>query len=299
MKKRASSVFEVDPKAPALPEGLVPPPEGAPGLFALLVEESSRKQGWPARFSAELAERWSAADRPVLLMDGDLSDAPLHEIVTASNDEGLTDLIVFGASIDRVSSEVAEGAHRFISAGTLVADPEPVYGDARWATLLAEIRSRGEILLLYLPAESAGAAELAARVDHVMQLSGGASDDGPLGSVAVIRVAPQDASGSDSLAADAQRVATEEVEGTAKEAPLPAGGPEAKSARSAAPRKKSKSGMPASLSFLGGLLIVLLVAILVAAWFGILEIPGITPSLSVSLSALLPSIHRAGPVPNE
>lgn len=268
-------------------------------MFALLVEESSRKQGWPARFSAELAERWSAADRPVLLMDGDLSDAPLHEVVTASNEEGLADLIVFGASIDRVSSEVAKGAHRFVSAGTVVADPEPVYGDARWATLLAEIRSRGEILLLYLPAESAGAEALAARVDHVMQLSGGSSDESPLGSVAVIRVAPRDAPSSDALAADTPRVAPGEVEGTAKEAPPPAGGPQAKSAKSVAPRKKSKSGMPASLSFLGGLLIVLLVAILLAGWFGILEIPGITPSASVSLSALLPSIRRAGPIPNE
>ena len=48
---------------------------------------------------------------------------------------------------------------------------------------------------------------------------------------------------------------------------------------------------------LGGLLIVLLVAILLAAWFGLLEIPGITPSASVSLSALMPSIRRAGPNP--
>jgi hypothetical protein len=298
VKKRANTVFAVDPKAPVPPDIFARPPAGAPGLCALLAEEGSRRQGWSARFSVELAKRWSAPDRPVLLVDGDLSGASLHAMIGASNDEGLSDLIVFGASIDRVSSDVADGAHRFIPAGTVVADPEQVYGDARWATFLAEIRSRGELLLLYLPAESAGAEDLAARVDHVMRLAGGSSDNSPGGSATVIHVAPRDASGSDSSPADSPPVGQPAVEGTAEEVPRPTSGPEARSARTATLPKKSKSGMPASLPFLGGLLIVLLVAILLAAWFGLLEIPGITPAASVSLAALMPAIRGAGPNPS-
>ena len=119
MKSRSfTHVFQIDPSRPVPPEALRRPSGDPPEVIALLAEEASRRHGWPARFSAELAKRWATDDIPLLLADADLSGASLHELFDATNDEGVSDLIAFGASAERVIREVAEGAHQFIPSGT-------------------------------------------------------------------------------------------------------------------------------------------------------------------------------------
>ena len=298
MKSRSSThVFQIDPSRPVPPEALIRPSGDPPEVIALLAEEASRRHGWPARFSAELAKRWATDDIPLLLADADLSGASLHELFDTTNDEGVSDLIAFGASAERVIREVAEGAHQFIPSGTAVANPEPIFRDARWSALLSEIRNSGRVVLLYLPAESAEAAELAASADRVIRLASGPPDASPEGNVTVVHVAHQeeaptdwtDEEPSDAASTTASGGATSEAVGS-----TPGAVPKAASTTK---KKTSQPNRRSSLALMGALLMLLLVVIVVAVWLGYLEIPGIISSALTSLLGLGHFSDLAGPDP--
>ena len=301
MKSRSfTHVFQIDPSRPVPPEALRRPSGDPPEVIALLAEEASRRHGWPARFSAELAKRWATDDIPLLLADADLSGASLHELFDATNDEGVSDLIAFGASAERVIREVAEGAHQFIPSGTAVANPEPIFGDARWPALLSEIRNSGRVVLLYLPAESAGAEQLATAADRVIRLASGPPDASPEGHVTVVHVAHQEDAPTDWTDEDPADAASTTVSagsgGATSEAVGSTPGAVPKAA-SAARKKKARPNRRSSLALMGALLMLLLVIIVVAVWLGYLEISGITSSVPTSLLGLGHPSDLAGPNP--
>ena len=266
MKERIpSNVHAVDPQNPLLPEDFPTPPADTAEVIALLVEDAPRAQGWSVRVAVELAGRWGA-DTKVLLVDGDLSGAALHEAVGAGNEEGVADLILYGASRERVQREVRDGNHFFVPAGTAVADPENVYRDPRWSAVFSEARESGTLMLLYLPAQTDGVPELAATADRVIRMTSGPPTDELDPDVVVIHSLP----GEDptSQAAPAAQ----------KEAPSPAGPIDVLVGPKPPPSKRRVAPT---------LLLILLIIIAVAlalAGFGYITIPGLPegfPSFSI------------------
>jgi hypothetical protein len=108
----------------------------------------------------------------VILADGDLPGAPLHTAVGVENEEGVTDLLLYGSSPFRVTRRIEGEEFLLITAGTVVADPEKVYRHDRWQGLLAAFRESGCVLVLYLPSDLPGYDALLSEGDRVLRLCG-------------------------------------------------------------------------------------------------------------------------------
>ena len=251
MRRRIpANVYSVALDHPLPPEDLPIPQPDTGEVIALLAEEGPRSHGWSARLAVELAARWARADVKVLLADGDFSGASLHELLGEENDEGMADIILYGASRERVAREVGESGHLFVPSGTVVADPESTYADPRWSTVLSETRSSNTVFLLYLPAESSGVSGLVAEANRVIRLASGPPTADLDPDVTVIH-------------------------GSGGEAPPKETAPPTVRVGRKAPTSKRR----ASPLFLLALLI-LVVAVLALAWFGYIDVPGLTPSSS-------------------
>lgn len=260
------NVYSVALDDPLPPEDLPIPQPDTGEVIALLAEEGPRSHGWSARLAVELAARWARADVKVLLADGDFSGASLHELLGEENDEGMADIILYGASRERVAREVGESGHLFVPSGTVVADPESTYADPRWSTVLSETRSSSTVLLLYLPAESSGVSGLVAEADRVIRLASGPPTADLDPDVTVIHSSGGKAPPSEP--ASATPAGPRSSESTDAESPTVRVG-----------RKGPTSKKRVSLLFLLALLI-LVVSVLALAWFGYINVPGLTPSSS-------------------
>ena len=179
----SAEIYEIARDVPVVPDGLEPPRSDAGQVVALLADKASRSHGWCGHFALALASRWSAPERRVVLADGDLERGSLHGIAGVPNDEGIGDLIRYGASSQRVTRQLAPAGPHLMPAGTVVRDPEESLQDPRWSFLLDELRTAGATLLLYLPADSPAATALAGHADGIIHMvsAAPAGDPAPVG----------------------------------------------------------------------------------------------------------------------
>jgi Mrp family chromosome partitioning ATPase len=127
--------------------------------------------------AVELATALAGDGHRIVLCDLSLLGPALHRILDVPNDEGMTDLFEFGASLRRVSAPVPEGGFFFAPAGIGVADPQRIAGHPRWDRLLEGARDAGATLLLYAPASLPGADRIAGRVGAVAVVGAPADAD--------------------------------------------------------------------------------------------------------------------------
>ena len=279
---RAARVFEVDAVNPSPPEDLLTSISDDGEIIALLAEDGPRGQGWAPRFAVELARKWSEGAARVVLADCDLSRASLHELLGEPNDEGVADLIVYGASTQRVARSVEDGDLRFVPSGTVVADPDAALADDRWSMVLSDFRSSGDTLLLYLPAGSPGAATLARQSDRSIRLAQSPPEERLDERTTVVHAEAEYSQDSAAMAGVQNSDASDGSE-SGQDDPADGAGPEA-------PRKKP-APPKVSRTFLIALLMVLVIAVLVLAWLGLVEIPGI----SLSSTPLAPGFVSSAP----
>lgn len=175
----SAEVYEIARDVPEVPDGLEPPRGDAGQVVALLADKASRSHGWCGHFALALASRWCGPQRQVVIADGDLERGSLHSIADVPNDEGIGDLLRYGASSKRVIRQLSPAGPHLIPAGTVVCDPEESLRDSRWSFLLDELRGNGTTLLVYLPADSAGAVALAAEADGIIHMVSGAPAGNP------------------------------------------------------------------------------------------------------------------------
>ena len=133
-----------------------------PGLLLLAADDPRAGE-----VAVELATALAADGHRIVLCDLSLLGPALHRILDVPNDEGMTDLFEFGASLRRVSAPVPEGGFFFAPAGIGVSDPQRIAGHPRWDRLLEGARDAGATLLLYAPASLPGAERIAGRVGAV------------------------------------------------------------------------------------------------------------------------------------
>lgn len=181
MTAAAPRVVSIDPAAPFPPEALPAPVEDSGEVVAVLADADARESGWAGRLVVAIASNWAEGGARVLLCDGNLEEAPLHGELDVENQEGLGDVILFGASPRRVARKLEGRGFLFISSGTVVADPEAAYSQPRWRGLYAAFREAGAALVLYLPAEARGVPELSGLADRILRLTtaGPSSEPGP------------------------------------------------------------------------------------------------------------------------
>ena len=139
----------------------------------LVTPEIDRK--WGANASLLLARGWAAKGRSVLLADASFEDPILHQVVDGVGEEGLSDIMLYGASVKRVARPV-EGGILVVPAGTPVGNAEEVLAHPKWDTVVRGFEEAGAVLLLHLSAATTGAGALLDRAARIVVASSAAGD---------------------------------------------------------------------------------------------------------------------------
>lgn len=153
----AAEVF--DPGAGELPVGLRHAVSGGSPVVLLVAGAAARESGWAARAAVAAADG-AARQREVILADLGFEKPELHGVLGMRNREGLADVFLFGASLDRVTQRAAGHRFRLVPPGAYVPDPAEILSSSRWFRLLPELRQLGTVMLAYVPAEAVGLPDL-------------------------------------------------------------------------------------------------------------------------------------------
>ena len=139
----------------ALDAGALPRPSGVPGdagrVVAILATDGAVASGWASACAVALARAWASSRYRVVLADLSLHAPTLHRELGLANGEGLSDILLWGASVRRVAQGVKDGGFYLVSAGTAVADAGSALDSPRWAPLCDGFRNAGVTLAVFLP----------------------------------------------------------------------------------------------------------------------------------------------------
>jgi hypothetical protein len=153
-------------------EGLVGSVEAVPSPMLLVSGEAARYSGWSARTALELADAL-AGHRAVLLIDLHFDATDLGELAPPDR-EGISDVLLFGASLERVA--VSPRGHRFsfIPTGPLVSDAEELLRSPAWTRVFDDAARSHTLVMGFVPWRSRGLAALLQRVRDFVFLGGSA-----------------------------------------------------------------------------------------------------------------------------
>lgn len=115
--------------------------------------------------AVRMAEERGRLQLGTILADADLDAPRLHAHVGLPNHEGLTDLFLFGASVNRVALTPEGERFRFIPAGPYAPDPAEVLESTRWDHIASEMSEADTMLLVFAPAGAPGLGTVSGRAD--------------------------------------------------------------------------------------------------------------------------------------
>jgi hypothetical protein len=286
MPEASRRTIQLSPDAEALPEGLLLPPEEGGEVVGCLVDGDVRDWAGPALM--RLARGWAERGRAVVLVDADFASPFMAGAAGVDPGEGLSDALHFGASPERILSEVPGATWHLVTPGTVVPDPLQSWSHGGWAHLVDALKGEARVLLLVLPADREAARSLTSHADRVFHLSG--TRPGPDAPHPVIhppealeaRPDPLavaggpplgEAAGGEGRGAPPQGITRADQDTLAERKPAaPAAGTAATS--SATLPTTSRRGGSGRRLFLLVLVVVLALLLLGALWLGVLELPG-------------------------
>ena len=146
-------------------------PGSASPVLLLAVGTAAQQSGWAARSVIALADALAAHGESVILADLSLDRPELHAVLGCNNDEGLTDVFLFGASLEHTTLVVPGKPFRLIPASAYTPADREVLQHPRWRGVFEEFAQSQDKLLVYLPVDVDGAASLADRVGHTVVLA--------------------------------------------------------------------------------------------------------------------------------
>lgn len=150
-----------------------------PGPVLLLFDGAAERR-WVADAAIALATGWTQAGRRTVLADLSLDDPLLHERIGMTNQDGVVDIFLYGASLARSARPVPGRGFLLIPAGTYTPEPAEIYADRRWEKIVSVFREGQASLLLAAPADAPGIERLLARTDDVIVLADGDGEDARL-----------------------------------------------------------------------------------------------------------------------
>ena len=161
----------IDPEAGNFPEGL----ESALGdgdsvsacVVVLVDSEIDRERG--AQASLAVAKRWAASGRRIILADACLDHPVLHEAAGVENGEGISDMVLYGASLQRIVAPVGEGL-LFAPAGTPVVRVADVLKHVKLDMVISGCKEVGATLVFHVSTGTPGAQALTERAEGVLTL---------------------------------------------------------------------------------------------------------------------------------
>ncbi len=217
MNPRNKAWQPLDPAAGSLPgevESALGDGDAVSACVVILVD-SEIDRDWGAQASLAVAKRWAASGHRVILVDGCLDVPVLHEAVGVENGEGVSDMVLYGASAQRFAGRV-EDRLMLAPAGTPVLDVADVLKHVRWDMMISGCREVGATLVCHVSTGTPGVEAMTKRAEGVLVLAAASKDvDAVLGSSAGPLIAIL---GPDN--GDAPPVVSVEEEGEAASSPL-------------------------------------------------------------------------------
>jgi hypothetical protein len=182
------------------PSGDVPPriaalldETGGPPAVAVLTTGAA-DLGWSAACAFRLADALTERGRPAVLVDLFAENPALNTRLGLPNVEGITDVLLYGSSLERVVQVVDGHAFGFISTGPAVADGGAVLQNEAWPRIMERLRAMERTAVLYLPAAAPGALQLAQSCGLALVLVSGETEaeavDVPVGVPARVLAPP-------------------------------------------------------------------------------------------------------------
>ncbi len=200
----AATAFE--PGSDALPAALEPAILESESPILLLVAPDTGDA--VTRAAIGLAEARAKTGASTILADASAREPRLHKLLDVDNLEGLADVFLFGASLDHVRVRPPTRAFDFVPIGAFVPDPSAVLDSSRWDRIARSVEAESAKLLVFVPADSPGLGILSARVGEAVLIGDAGSVDRMAGrldpSCAVLAVVePSSATAPERLAAEA------------------------------------------------------------------------------------------------
>jgi hypothetical protein len=292
-----------DPDAPPV----LSPDGNRPGrIVALVAGAGAMKGGWVGEVTLGLAASWGVATGGrVVAADAAFQEPCLHSAANVPLDEGLSDMLLWGGSLQRVA-RATERVGFVVTAGTPIVDGASALHSARWGEVCEGFREAGVTLVVLVPVSEAGLPDVVREASDVVLLL--APDEPPAGVLAEGREKVRAAVGLAATVgapaeprvdpAKALDVLDEDAapEVLAADDPryrVPEGRPAEKARKFVAASSVSRpSRGRGRIVAIVAVAIVLVIAVLAAAYLGYLNIPGVTrggPGGQASGALLLPA----------
>ncbi len=171
----------LDPAAGSLPgeiESALGDGDSVSACVVILVD-SEIDRDWGAQASLAVAKRWAASGRRVILADACLDGPVLHKACGVENGEGVSDLVLYGASAQRITANV-EGGLVLAPAGTPVVQVADVLKHVKWDMVIRGCREAGATLVFHVSTGTPGAEAVTKRAEGVLVLAPPAKDVGAI-----------------------------------------------------------------------------------------------------------------------
>ena len=148
----------------------------------VILVDSEIDRDWGAQASVAVAKRWAASGRRIILADACLDGPVLHEAVGVENGEGVSDMVLYGASPTRITERV-EGGFMLAPAGTPVIEVADVLKHVKWDMVIRGCREAGATLVFHVSTGTPGVEAMTKRAEGVLVLASPSKDvDAILGS---------------------------------------------------------------------------------------------------------------------
>ena len=164
----------VDPEGRALPapvEAVLSRTPVENPVLLLVAGAEAHASGWAGRMAVRLATDLGTQGRRVVLADLGFDQPALDSQLSLSNDEGMSDVFMFGVSLSQVAKPVPGQRFFFAPTGAFAGDPVDLLTHVRWGRILDGFREAGATLVAYMPITTPGAVHLAERMDTVVGLA--------------------------------------------------------------------------------------------------------------------------------
>jgi cell division septation protein DedD len=139
-------------------------------VLLLAVGPLAQRGGWAAQACITIAEALATTGR-VVVADLSLDRPELHDLLGTDNTEGLTDVFLFGASLEHVTGMLPAHSFELIPAAAFTPDTEEILTHRRWGVVFEELAAAKTKLLLYLPITTEGTGAFSDRVGHTVVLA--------------------------------------------------------------------------------------------------------------------------------
>jgi hypothetical protein len=239
-------------------------------LLVLLATPAAREREWAERAAISLARDWAKQGERVFLVDLAMSRPRLHSALGDANGEGVSDLLLYGASLKRITRTASDG-FLYAPSGTPVLDGARALRSARWSRLADGFAQAGAQLVAFLPADEPGREAVLTHARRVLVLASTREADTLPSDVEMDRIravlAPPAAAAAETARAELVPVGV--ANGSRSHAPLPPLSPDA----IRPPVDDSEAGVPLWRVALLALLVLLLLAVVLIV-LEVIPLPG-------------------------